>query len=310
MKNRELVMLAKNFKDETILNWYWSEKLDGMRCLWIPETRGINIRYIPFANNDKKERLRDEVIATGLWSRYGNVIHCPPSFVERLPNLILDGELYIGRGRFQETMSIVKEYIPGPGWVNVKFKVFDVPSYFDFCIPGQINNPNYKCLFKHEYFDWLVDKRKAPSLASFSNYGAVYNYLQNSGLDYVQQNRVELKTNIIDELEKISSGGGEGIILRHPGLLWTPYRTKLLLKLKPLLRETGEIIDWTPGIGKLDGLMGSLKVRWRGIIFDLSGFTDAERVIGRFKIGDKIKFKFRELTDNGTPKEARYDYDA
>ena len=83
-------------------------------------------------------------------------------------------------------------------------------------------------------------------------------------------------------------------------------------------------------------MMGALVVSWKGKVFELSGFTDYERRLGivpgcfpsidaqdwaeqfpgdtlpdcyqavQFPRGSKVTFKYRELTDEGIPKEASY----
>jgi DNA ligase-1 len=41
-------------------------------------------------------------------SRQGNLYHAPDWFLEGLPNVPLDGELWIDRKAFQRTVSIVR----------------------------------------------------------------------------------------------------------------------------------------------------------------------------------------------------------
>merc|ERR1719436_1984750 len=68
-----------------------------------------------------------------LLSRLGNPVACPKPFLDSLPNVALDGELFLGRGRFQELMSVVKNSanigrVEGP-WKNVVYVVFDMPKH-------------------------------------------------------------------------------------------------------------------------------------------------------------------------------------
>ena len=49
-------------------------------------------------------------------------------FLEKLPpKLPFDGELWVGRRRFQETVRIVNGPAIGDGWRRVEFHVFDCP---------------------------------------------------------------------------------------------------------------------------------------------------------------------------------------
>jgi len=58
---------------------------------------------------------------------------CPKHLLAGLPDVALDGELFLGRGRFQELMSVVKNSanvgrIDGP-WKDVVYVVFDMPKH-------------------------------------------------------------------------------------------------------------------------------------------------------------------------------------
>jgi DNA ligase-1 len=137
-------------------------------------------------------------------------------------------------------------------------------------------------------------------------------------------------------MDNFLENGAEGIIIRDPNARWTPKRVGSLLKFKPWEDDEGTLIGFTSG-RKTDkgskhlGKIGALILAYRGKRLELSGFTDEERLFSddwmvsyatthpgedmpggqgfngkHFKIGDKITFKYRELSDDGIPKEARY----
>ena len=82
--------------------WWMSEKYDGLRGYW-----------------DGRK----------LWTRQGNLIHAPDYFLSELPrDVALDGELWIGHGKFEETVSTVRSDTPDDRWKNVHFMVFDAPQ--------------------------------------------------------------------------------------------------------------------------------------------------------------------------------------
>ena len=101
--------LANKWEEHIDPTGSWiSEKLDGMRAFWDPARRC-------------------------LLTRLGNPVLCPKPFLDSLPNVALDGELFMGRGRFQELMSVVKNSanigrVDGP-WKNVTYVVFDLPRH-------------------------------------------------------------------------------------------------------------------------------------------------------------------------------------
>ena len=93
-------MLAKNW-DKTMRpdGWWMSEKLDGVRAIW------------------DGEHFR---------SRGGNIFHAPAWFKAGLPALPLDGELFVGRGKFNDAVSIVRSMTAD--WSPVRYLVFDVQA--------------------------------------------------------------------------------------------------------------------------------------------------------------------------------------
>ena len=82
--------------------WWVSEKYDGLRAYWDGQK---------------------------LWSRKGNLMHAPEYFLAELPrDIALDGELWIGHGQFEETMSIVRSETPDERWKRIRYMVFDAPQ--------------------------------------------------------------------------------------------------------------------------------------------------------------------------------------
>src|SRR5947209_11838064 len=96
------LLLAQSWDNAADLaGWWMSEKLDGVRAYW-----------------DGKQFL----------SRQGNLFHAPDWFIEGLPDSPLDGELWIGRKKFQRTVSIVRRQDKTDLWKEVRFLVFDAPA--------------------------------------------------------------------------------------------------------------------------------------------------------------------------------------
>lgn len=313
--NRELVMLAHNFDParHSVAGMMMSEKLDGMRALWLPETKGLSIEEIPFANRERDKR---EHVATGLWSRYGKIIHCPSTFTERLPPFPLDGELWIDRGRFQGLMSIVKELKPGFGWENVKYMVFDAPGHSAIYKPGVIKGVNYTYEFGHRTMDALLGKTVPANPGGFERvYYALKAMLMADdwGFKLHLQQMLPFQTqaaqHLLDlKMKEVKELGGEGIMLRNPSSVWEPIRTHSLVKLKPYQDSEATVEGWIEGKGKYKGMLGALIVKWGEVRFELSGMSDKERrdYLRIFPIGCCVTFRYRELSDGGIPKEARY----
>ena len=87
--------LAYKYNEKLDPTGYWmSEKLDGVRAIW----NGEDFR----SRNDK-------------------IFHAPDWFKRDLTLYsILDGELWIGRGKFQQTVGIVKSHLGNSDWKDVK----------------------------------------------------------------------------------------------------------------------------------------------------------------------------------------------
>lgn len=139
---------------------------------------------------------------------------------------------------------------------------------------------------------------------------------------------------INNRLEKFLEKGAEGVILRKAESFWKPERSHMLLKHKPWNDAEATITGFTSGKetekgSRLLGMIGALIVDYKGKRLELSGLTDEERqftqyamirwaednpgedmpdwvVSAHFDIGQTITFKYRELSDDSIPKEARY----
>ena len=79
-----------------------SEKYDGVRALW----DGRTLRH-----------------------RSGRVVGAPEAFLARLPSCPLDGELWLGRGRFDAVSAVVRTTPAlADRWAAVRFLVFELPG--------------------------------------------------------------------------------------------------------------------------------------------------------------------------------------
>ncbi len=343
MSKREFLQLAHTFNPEKhgIGGWYVSEKLDGMRAYWDGGyTRGRLTSQVPFANTAKDYRRISPPHSTGLWTRYAKPIAAPDWWLDNLPDFPLDGELYCGPGNFQELISTVKKYTPvHDEWKQVEYRVFDIPSDHTFLMDGKINNPQWTATFEG-LRDVGPVRQYGPMHFHKINRMIELGLIKLSE-PAVWQVQIKLPTSTNDATENIeiflatiTMCGGEGIVLRKPESVWTPHRTWDLLKLKPWLDSEALVTGYVWGKGKLENLMGAMIVTWRGKTFELSGFTDEERkltggspeaqydnaitlgVPGAI-VGDRdfnptfprlsfVTFRYRELTNDGIPKEARY----
>ena len=338
---QEYLMLAHVFKPGkfSVAGWFVSEKLDGVRAYWDGGiSRGIDTKLVPYSNVIKDHY--DET-ATGLWSRTGKVIHAPNYWLNQLPDIPLDGELFLGRGQFQKLTSIVSRIIPGKHWEDVRFKVIDSPPIIKMFKNRLVKvRSDYQFEIKGalEWYNKIGTKVK--SVNCTWTFEMVYDWLQrklpkNKVIELVEQERLPFNHNdalirIDSKLQDLLELGGEGVMFRKPESFWVTRRSYSLLKYKPWDNASGTVVGYQYGSGKLEGLMGALILKLDNEKeVKISGFTEKERdfcdkAIGfdafwnpgtrapywvnhfLFPKGSKVKFKYRELSNDGVPKEARY----
>jgi DNA ligase 1 len=228
-----------------------SEKLDGVRAVW----NGKDLRF-----------------------RSGLPIVAPDSFLRRLPAQALDGELWMGRGRFEALVGVVRRQRPSDDeWHSVRYAVFDMPHE-----PGPFQTRSIALARLVEQHGWPA-------------------------LEAVVQKKVASRSDLFRWLDRVVAAGGEGLMLRAADAPYRAGRSQQMLKLKPIQDDEAVVLAHEPGKGRLAGHMGALRVRTaRGIEFKIgSGFSDAQR-LNPPAIGQRVTFSYRGLTDEGVPRFASF----
>ena len=246
------LMLAKSYTDGTAVSEFWiSEKMDGVRGRW-----------------DGRQ----------LHTRGGHLITPPRWFTAGWPSTSMDGELWMGRGRFDTTSGLVRAgNSRDPAWQRVRFMVFDLPDD-----PGN--------------FDARVI--------------AMRSLLQEAGVAWLQpvpQFRLPSAQALDARLKQVVAKGGEGLMLHHRHAHYRAGRSDSLLKLKPYADAEAKVVSHLPGKGKYQGKMGALLVELAdGRRFRLgSGFTDAQRARPP-PVGSDVTYRYNGLTRSGLPRFARF----
>jgi len=291
-------MLAHKFdpKKHGIGGWFLSEKLDGMRAFWDGGiSRGLPKTEVPWANTAKDARYKKKQISTGLWSRLGNVIHAPGWWLDKLPNVMLDGELWHGvrgDGQRQILTKIVKPLIPGLDWKRVKYHIFDLPPPKAVFRDGRLTAPHFRKVFKG-IREWEYGASLAYEPHGLTRFektvDKIHNICDGRIALFHPQQRLPFQTAkanaiIEDELVRVCGLKGEGLMLRKPESYWEPRRVKTILKVKKIDDAEGIVTGFITGRetdkgSKLLGLMGALVLSYKGKRLELSGFTDAERAL-------------------------------
>ena len=213
-----------------------------------------------------------------LLSRKGNPINAPPWFVEHYPRVPLDGELWMGRGAFERLSGAVRRQVPDDAqWRGIRFMVFDLPSS-----PG------------------TFDRRLQRLREMFETIASPY-------LALVEQFRVADRAELMETLDRVVAGGGEGLMLHKGSSLYTAGRGDDLLKLKTHEDAEAVVVGHLPGKGRLTGMLGALLVETpEGLRFRLgTGFSDEERR-NPPPLDATVTYKYYGRTRNGVPRFASF----
>ncbi|MEC5387801.1 DNA ligase [Uliginosibacterium sp. H3] len=246
------ILLANVYRDDIDPADYWvSEKLDGVRAVW----DGSSLRY-----------------------RSGRPVHAPKWFIDALPGIPLDGELWIARQRFDKLSAIVRKEEPiNDEWRQVQYMIFEMPD----------------------------------ALGSFSDRIALMSAtIRKANLPWlrpVEQFRIADRKALKAKLKEVVALGAEGLVLHRADAPYVTGRSDVLLKLKPMLDTEATVVGHIPGKGQNAGKLGALLVETpEGRRFRIgTGFSDAER-INPPPLGTLVTYRYRDLTSTGLPKFASY----
>ncbi|MEI6026015.1 MAG: DNA ligase [Betaproteobacteria bacterium] len=247
-----LILASEAPPDLDPRGWLVSEKLDGARAWW----DGTRLRF-----------------------RSGLPIFAPAWFTAALPSQALDGELWLGRGRFEELSSIVRRNQPvDTDWRRVKLMVFELPG-----ATGSFAQ-------RAEQIRQMASRLPA-----------------DAPWQAVDQFEVAGRAALKSHLESVVKAGGEGLMLHRADALYETGRSPWLLKLKPQQDADAVVVGYQPGQGRHVGRLGALKVRTDdGKEFLLgTGLSDAQRDRPP-AVGAVVTFTYQGTTAQGIPRFASF----
>jgi DNA ligase-1 len=228
-----------------------SEKFDGVRAWWDGQT----LRF-----------------------RSGLPIAAPAWFLDLLPAAPLDGELWLGRGRFEALSGAVRRARPSTAeWREIRYQVFELPGASGTFAQRAARIPA------------LLQDRGSPQLLA------------------VAQRAISTRAELQAQLKSVVAQGGEGLMLHRADAPFVAGRSAALLKLKPVADADAVVLGHQPGRGKHDGRLGALHVRGPGGVqfYIGTGFSDAEREDPP-AVGSVVTYTHRGLTEAGVPRFASY----
>jgi DNA ligase 1 len=280
-KDGTMISLSKQLSKKFLQppnGWYLSEKYDGLRGIWT----GKELVARPTKKNGV---LKGKVFN-----------YVPKWFINMLPpGVSLDGEIWMGRGRFQEVSGlsnlklgkkITEQYLDAK-WKDVKFMVFDLP------------NSKKPYVERKDELKKIIDE---------------INIKQGKDCPIQMSNYTIVKDNLTELYTEYTLNGAEGIVLREPDSLYETKRSKLLLKMKLSDDAEAIVVGYVPGTNKYKGLLGSLICEINGNKFNIgTGFNDLMRKeyndphsVHYIPIGSKVNFGYMEMTKYGIPRHPVY----
>lgn len=237
-----------NYQQQDVTGWLVSEKLDGVRAYWDGEK---------------------------LISRQGNPFAAPDWFTEALPPFELDGELWVGRESFENTLSIVRRQEAHKDWEQIGYYIFEVPNQ-----PGGL----------------------------VSRLAVLQAYLEQqpvAHLHIIPQHPLTHLQSLDATLNALVKQGAEGLVLREPNQPYHTGRSPYALKLKPRYDAECTLTGYTEGRGKYQGQVGALIcINDQQQTLRLgSGLTDAQRA-NPPEIGTTLTYQYSGYTQSGHPRHA------
>ena len=247
-----LILASEAPPDLDPRGWLVSEKLDGARAWW----DGTRLRF-----------------------RSGLPIFAPAWFTAGLPAQSLDGELWLGRGRFEELSGIVRRtQAVDTDWRWVKLMVFELPG-----APGSFAQ-------RAEQIRQIASRLPA-----------------DAPWQAVDQFELAGRAALKHRLEAVVKAGGEGLMLHRADARYETGRSPWLLKLKPQQDADAVVVGHQRGQGRHAGRLGALRVRTDdGKEFLLgTGLSDEQRNRPP-AIGAVVTFNYQGTTAQGIPRFASF----
>ena len=250
----------------------------GEPAILLARTYDARIDPSPYLVSEKLDGVRATWDGQALRHRSGRTVAAPRAFVAALPPVPVDGELWLGRGRFDALSAVVRRVPPDAAeWGGVRYMVFE--------LPGEAGT----------FAARAVALERLCSALGWEQ------------LQAVPQERLADRAALRRRLETVRAQGGEGLMLHLAAAPWTVGRSDVLLKLKPWLDDEARVVGWRPGRGRNAGRVGALEVEMpAGRRFLLgSGLPDALRDAPP-PPGSLVTYRYHGLTDTGLPRFASF----
>jgi DNA polymerase/3'-5' exonuclease PolX len=266
------------------IGWLMSEKFDGYRARWDPE------RNLFISRQNKP------------------TFPAPQWFKSALPEIALDGELFMGRDGFQRMGAARRKEPIDEDWFDIKYYVYDAPD-----IEATFEQ-------RYNFLRSIMPKVKEHWIKFRATLEPKFKKVT-CPIVLTKQTVVTNMDQMKEYYEKIIEDGAEGIMLKDPSSIYEDKRSNFMLKYKPSFDAEAVIVDYRPGTGKYTGKLGAFickplinKGNYQVVdedknhIFAISGMDDniRENYKKSHPVGTIITYEYSGMTDAGKPRFARY----
>lgn len=267
-----LPMLAKSYKDyahKIVFPCFSQPKLDGVRCLTYLEDGQV-------------------VFQSRKGKRWVTLDHLKPVLKEiftKFPNIMLDGELYVDKEKFQDLISAIKRDKPSEKSHLIEYHIYDL---IQFDLP-HIHYGQRKALIEIIFAFASSLEHKLKKVRTDTVFSAEY---------------------VMEAHKEYRRLGYEGGMLRN---MLGPYeqdrRSENLQKVKEFIDDEFEIVGAEECIGKFEGMCTfTCKTKNDGIFKVMPEGTEDQRrqmyqdwLSGKIKPGDMLTVRFFEWTTSENP---------
>lgn len=221
--------------------WFASEKLDGMKARWIDGQ---------------------------LITRSGQTLPATEEFLSQLPNFDVEGELYLGQGKFHDTATL---RIPKhPLWNSIDFYIFDVVDYKK---------------------SWKERQEKLKK-----------KIVETEQIHILQWHEINSLSHLKKCFERVCKNNGEGVVIIDPNSMYKDGHVDCMYKWKKLCDAEAKIIGYKVDDDKR---LASLLVDNGTKKFNIgTGIKQKERYTYEkcFPIGAYVSYTYELLSSTGKPR--------
>ena len=247
-------------------------------ALWLANPYQGNEKLTDYWVSEKYDGIRGYWDGSQLLTRSGKVLTPPAWFVKTWPTQPFEGELWLGRGAFEQTASALQQKkAPDSAWRALRFMVFDLPHV------------------------------AAPFTERIDRYQDLVQRIAQPWVQAVPQHPIASHAALQTLMQETVNAGGEGMVLHRGSSLYQGGRSNHVLKVKLLEDAEAKVIRHELGQGKHAQRLGALWVETpQGLRFKLgTGLTDAQRE-NPPAVGQWVTYTYRGLTDKGVPRFASF----